>query len=300
VPELVTVFGGTGFLGRRIVRHLLDHGFIVRAASRHPECAESTFGGTIPGLTAIRADIHDSDTIMAALTGASAAVNAVSLYIEHGKETFEAVHVDGAARVARLCREAGVERLVHVSGIGADPLSSSPYIRARGEGENAVRDQYPSVTVIRPAVMFGADDAFLTTLVRLVRMLPVYPVFGRGRTKLQPAYVEDVGEAISRLVTEPRSAGTTYELAGPCTYTYRSLLEEIAHHLGLRRSFLPVPFPAWKLLAAIAEFFPSVGLTRNQVELMERDNVASLTLPGLQQLNMEPTPVEKVLAEIPK
>ena len=146
--------------------------------------------------------------------------------------------------------------------------------------------------------MFGVDDAFLTTLVRLVRTLPVYPIFGRGRTKLQPVYVEDVGEAISRLVTEPRSAGAIYELAGPRTYTYQVSWKRSRSAFGLRRSFLPVPFPAWKLLAAIAEFFPAAGLTRNQVELMESDNVASGTLPGLQQLNIESTPLEKVLAEI--
>lgn len=296
--KLVTVFGGTGFLGRRIVRHLLARGFEVRAASRHPERVESTFGSNVPGLAAIRADIHDSILIAAALAGASAAVNAVSLYVEHGKETFQTVHFEGAARLVRLCGEAGVERLVHVSGIGADPLSSSRYIRARGKGEDAVRDQYPGVTIVRPAVMFGPDDVFLTTLVRLVKTVPIYPMFGRGRTKLQPVYVEDVGEAISRLVTEPRAPGAIYELAGPRTYTYRALLEEIALYLGLRRSFVPVPFPAWKLLAAIAEIIPAAGLTRNQVELMERDNVVSGALPALLQLQIEPTPIEDVLAEI--
>lgn len=120
-----------------------------------------------------------------------------------------------------------------------------------------------------------------------MKRVPIYPMFGRGRTKLQPVYVEDVGEAISRLVTEPRAPGAIYELAGPRTYTYRALLEEIALYLGLRRSFVPVPFPAWKLLAAIAEFLAAAGLTRNQVELMERDNVVSGALPGLLQLQIE-------------
>jgi uncharacterized protein YbjT (DUF2867 family) len=154
------------------------------------------------------------------------------------------------------------------------------------------------VTLIRPTVMFGQDDAFLTTLVRLVRTLPVYPLFGRGKTKLQPAYVEDVGEVIPRLIAEPRSIGAVYELAGPRTYTYRALLEEIAERLRLRRRFLPVPFTAWKALATITEYVPAAGLTRNQVELMERDNVPSGRLPGLQQLQISPTPIESVLAEI--
>jgi len=138
-PGLVTVFGGTGFLGRRAVRHLLDHSFEVRAASRHPERVQSTFGRDTPSPAAIRADIHDSGSVAAALAGATAAVNAVSLYVERDKQTFETVHVEGAARVARICREAGVRRLVHVSGIGADPHSSSNYIQARGKrrGEGA-------------------------------------------------------------------------------------------------------------------------------------------------------------------
>jgi NADH dehydrogenase len=146
--------------------------------------------------------------------------------------------------------------------------------------------------------MFGPDDAFLTTLVRLVRMLPVCPLFGNGRTKLQPAYVEDIGEAISRLLAEPSSASAIYELGGPRAYTYRALLEEIAARLRLRRRFLPVPFAAWRLLATMAERLPAAGLTRNQVELMERNNVPSGALPGLQDLHIDPTPIEKVLAEI--
>lgn len=296
---IVTVFGGTGFLGRRVVRHLLDHGFEVRAASRHPERVRSTLGADTPGLAAIRADIHDGDSIAVALAGASAAVNAVSLYVEHAKETFEAVHVEGAGRVARFCREAGVKSLMHVSGIGSDPRSTSRYIQARGQGEIAVRDEFPGVTIIRPSVMFGHDDAFLTTLVRLIKFLPVFPMFGRGRTMLQPVYVEDVGEAISRLAAAPPPAGAIYELAGPRVYTYRSLLAEIAQGLGLRRGFLPMPFSVWKLLAAIAEYLPSTGLTRNQVELMEHDNVASGAFSGLQKLGIEPTRIEDRLVEIP-
>jgi uncharacterized protein YbjT (DUF2867 family) len=296
--RIVTVFGGTGFLGSRIVRHLRAAGVSVRIASRHPDRVRVQFGNADPELEAIEADVHSEESVASAVADAYGVVNAVSLYVERGKETFEAVHVEGAARLARLCRETGVERLVHVSGIGADADSSSHYIRARGEGEVKVREEYPGVTLIRPAVMFGPDDAFLTTLVRLVKMLPVYPLFGNGRTRLQPAYVDDVGEAISRLLGEPRSAGAIYELAGPRVYTYRALLEEIAARLKLRRRFLPVPFAAWRLIATISERLPGAGLTRNQVELMERDNVPSGDLPGLHELRIDPTPIEKVLAQI--
>jgi hypothetical protein len=183
---LITVFGGTGFLGRRIVRHLLDHGFPVRAASRHPErVGSASRPDAAPETT--KADIHDETTVAPALFGAYGAVNAVSLYVERGRETFYTVHVEAAARVARLARENGVERPIHVSGIGADPASSAPYIAARGRGEIAVQQAFPGAILIRPAVMCGPDDAFLTTVVRLLRILPVYPVFGRERRSCNPS-----------------------------------------------------------------------------------------------------------------
>ena len=168
----------------------------MRAASRHPERVGSASRADA-GPETTKADIHDETTVAAALFGAYGAVNAVSLYVERGRETFDAVHVEAAARVARLARENRVERLIHVSGIGADPASSAPYIAARGRGEIVVQQAFPGATLIRPAVMFGPDDAFLTTVVRLLRILPVYPMFGRGETKLQPVYVEDVAEGIT-------------------------------------------------------------------------------------------------------
>ena len=198
---IVTVLGGTGFLGRRVVRHLLDRGFRVRATARHPERVPTLFGPNEVGAEAVGADVHDEASVAAVLADADAVVNAVSLYVEHGgPETFRAVHVEAAARIARLAREAGVGCLIHVSGIGADPASPSNYIRARGEGEIAVREAFPGATLVRPSVMFGPDDYFLTTLARLLRTLPIYPLFGRGRTRLQPVHVEDVSEAIARIL----------------------------------------------------------------------------------------------------
>src|SRR3954454_6009204 len=198
--RVVTVFGGTGFLGRRIVRQLLDHDLEVRAASRHPERSAKMFAPNAAGLTSIRADVQNESEVIAAFVGSYAVVNCISLYVERGRNTFHALHVEAAARLSRLAREAGVDRLVHISGIGADPDSSSPYISARGHGEQVVRAAFPNAILIRPAVMFGPDDAFLTTLVKLVRLLPVYPMFGRGEKKLQPVYVEDVSEAVTQLV----------------------------------------------------------------------------------------------------
>jgi len=245
---LITVFGGTGFLGRRIVRHLLDHGFQVRIASRHPERVGSAFQPDA-GSETVTVDVRDETAVPAALFGACGAVNSVSLYVERGGVTFDAVHVEAAARVARIARANGVERLIHVSGIGADPGSSSPYIASRGRGEMAVRDSFPGAILIRPAVMFGPDDAFLTTIGRLLRILPVYPMFGRGETKLQPVYVEDVAEGIARVLSGTGGSVASYEFAGARVYTYKELVRTVADRIGARPRLVPVPFALWRILA---------------------------------------------------
>jgi uncharacterized protein YbjT (DUF2867 family) len=291
----VVVFGGTGFLGRRVVRHLLDRAYVARVASRHPERAKSIFSTDPPLLELVRADIAEVASIREAIKDAFAAVNAVSLYVERGNQTFQSVHVDAAGRLARHAREAGVARLVHVSGIGADPASPSPYIRSRGEGEHAVRAAFSEATIIRCAVMFGPDDAFLKPLTGLLRKLPLFAVFGRGDTRLQPAHVEDIGEAIARIIDAPQ-AQALYELAGPRIYTYKELLKAISNHLGLRRAFVPVPFGVWQALAYLVEFLPRPPFTRNQVELMRVDNVASTEYPGFGALGIQASGIETVLA----
>ena len=292
---LITVFGGTGFLGRRIVRHLLDHRFQVRAASRHPERVRSASRADA-GPATTKADIHDETTVVAALFGAYGAVNAVSLYVERGRKTFDAVHVEAAARVARLARESGVERLIHVSGIGADPASSARYIAARGRGEIAVQQAFPGAILIRPAVMFGPDDAFLTTVVRLLRTLPVYPMFGRGETKLQPIYVEDVAEGITRVLAGAGGSAASYEFAGARVYTYEELVRTVADRINARPRLVPLPFALWRILASGAEFLPGSPLTRNQVALMQRVNIASGDCPGLSRLDIAPTEIENLIS----
>jgi uncharacterized protein YbjT (DUF2867 family) len=219
----VVVFGGTGFLGRRVVRHLLSRGFAVRVASRHPEHGKTAFPDAPSQLELIRADIGDDASVRDAVGGTFGVVNAVSLYVERDNQTFSSVHVEAAARLARHSRDAGVARLVHVSGIGADAGSPSPYIRSRGEGEDAVRAALPDATIIRPAVMFGTDDAFLIPLMGLLRKFPVFPLFGSGHTRLQPVYVDDVGEAIARVVDAP-DAEPIYEFAGPRVYCRRAAI----------------------------------------------------------------------------
>jgi uncharacterized protein YbjT (DUF2867 family) len=269
----VTVFGGTGFLGRRIVRHLRSH-VPVRIASRHPDRGHTLFGPDDPELQCVGANIHDERSVADALANAYGVINAVSLYVEHGQETFHSVHVESAQRVAAQALRAGVDRLIHISGIGADAASQSRYIRKRGEGELAVRAAFAEALLIRPAVMFGPDDAFLTTIVKLLRQLPVYPMFGRGRTRLQPAYVEDVAEAIGQIMQRAETPSTIFEFGGPRIYSYEEFLRAVAHQAGLAPRLIPIPLAVWHALARVSEMFPSPLLTRNQVELMQIDTVS--------------------------
>jgi len=180
--NIVTVFGGTGFVGRRIVSRLVDKGIDVRAVSRHPRKNKLDNRADQRPFQQIEADILDPSSIVAAVAGSRAVVNAVSLYVERGKETFERVHVEAAAALATASRDAGVERFIQISGIGSDSKSRSNYIRARGCGEDVVKTAFPGAVIVRPAVMAGPDDAFITTIVRLVRLLPIYPLFGRGHS----------------------------------------------------------------------------------------------------------------------
>jgi uncharacterized protein YbjT (DUF2867 family) len=291
----VTVFGGTGFLGRRVVRHLRASKFAVRMASRHPDQGYRLFGADDPQVQSVQAAIQDERSVADALAGAYGAVNVVSLYVERGQETFHSIHVKSAQRVAAQARRAGVERLVHVSGIGADAVSPFLYIRKRGEGELAVRAAFDDAFVVRPAVMFGPDDAFLTTILNLLRQLPIYPMFGRGLTRLQPVHVEDVAEAIAQLLRRPETPSTIFEFGGPRVYSYAEFLRAVGHQAGLAPLLIPIPFAFWHALAWVSEILPRPPLTRNQVELMQIDTVSSPEMPGLVELGISPHSVEATL-----
>ena len=284
----VTVFGGTGFLGRRVVHHLRESGGTVRIASRHLGDADGD------NVKRIRADAHDERSVEAAVAGADGVVNAISLYVEHGSETFHSVHVE-AARIASAARRVGAKRLVHISGIGADAASPSPYIRSRGEGEAAVQAAFPSAVIVRPAVLFAPDDGFLTTILRLLRILPAYPIFGDGRTRLQPAYADDVAEAITQVLRQSKKPYIIYELAGPRVYSYEELVRTIARTAGLWPVLMRTPFAFWGAVAGLAEILPHPPLTRNQLELMQIDTTASDDLPGFRELGISPRSLEEEL-----
>jgi uncharacterized protein YbjT (DUF2867 family) len=198
----------------------------------------------------VRADVWEEDLVPPAVEGADAVVNTVGHYVARGQWTFEAIHGQGARNVAKAAASAGVRRLVHISGIGTDPASPSPYVRARAIGEQYVREAFPQATILRPSVIFGPGDAFFNLLARLTRVLPVLPLFGTGATRLQPVYVCDVAEAVAQALVQPKAAGRTYELGGPRTYRYRELLQLVLRQTGRRRLLLPLPFLVWDTLAA--------------------------------------------------
>jgi NADH dehydrogenase len=292
----VSVFGGTGFLGRCLVRRLASDGASVRVAVRHADRARSALHAAgLDRVAVFGADVRDQAAVAAALAGANAVVDAVSAYVETGGATFEAVHEQGAKTLAQEAVAAGVARFVLVSGIGADPESGSAYIRARGRGERVVQQVFPAATIARPSAMFGPGDALFGTLAHLTRLLPVLPLIGGGRTRLQPVFVEDVAEAIARMLADPATAGRTYELAGPEVYTLRELFEITLRLTGTRRLLLPVPFAVAEVQARLFELLPNPPLTSGQVDLLKADNVASGSLPGLRELDVLPKAIEAIV-----
>lgn len=288
----VAVFGGSGFLGHRIVEQLAAAGIEACAAVRSPD--EAPKG---PRMTATYADVRDGTFVEIALEGCDAAVNAVGLYVEKGSATFEAVHVHGAEHVARACAGRGLKRLVHISGIGSDANSSSAYVRSRGRGEDCVRAAFPDATILRPSVMFAPDDHFVNAVAGIARTTPALPMFGSGETRLQPVFSGDVAAAVAAALQREEAADKVYELGGPDVFTFRALLEKVLAAAGRERLLMPLPFALWDALAALSTMLSSPPITEGQVALMRSDNVVSGAMPGLADLGVAPTPLDAVLPD---
>lgn len=296
VEDIVAVFGGSGFLGREVVRALIGSGHSVCIAVRDPARARHIQGFDEPSRTNfVRADVTDEGSVSKALSGASTAVNVVAAYVEKGGITYSAIHEEGAKIVAQQAANAGLACLVHVSGIGSNPRSKSKYIRSRGKGEQLVEEAFPGAVIVRPSVMFGPNDAFLNTLDQVSRVLPALPAFGKGRTRLQPVFVEDVAAAIVHIVEDSSTRGRTFELGGPNVYSYRDLTRLVLRICNRQRLIVPYPFTLARLQAKLAEWLlPSAPLTVAQVELLGQDNVTSDVSPGFDELGITPRSIEDV------
>ena len=293
----VTVFGGSGFVGRYIVRELAARGAIVRVAVRRPQNAEFLrIAGDVGQVVPVQANLRFPDSVAAAVAGSEAVVNATGVFFQRGKQTYQAVHVEGARQIAQASTAAGVQRLVHISGIGADDRgSANSFVRSKAEAEAAITAGFPSAIILRPSVVFGPEDRFFNALGAALRLAPVLPVFGDGEARLQPVYACDVARATAAVLEQSEAPFAVYELGGPKIYTYREALALLFAQVGRRRPLLAVPVPMAKFGAFFAELLPVPPITRDQIDLMTRDNVVRPGAHGFSDLGIEPVAAEVIL-----
>jgi uncharacterized protein YbjT (DUF2867 family) len=293
--QLVTIFGGSGFLGRHTVRALARAGWRIKVATRHPN--QGFFLrplGTVGQIDFVKADVSDADQVAAAVAGASAVVNLTGILFEKG-QSFDDVQAQGAENVAKAAAAAGATALVHVSAIGAAAASESHYAASKGEGEEAVRAAFPSAVILRPSIIFGPEDGFFNKFADLARYFPALPLVGGGKTLFQPVFVGDVAAAIVKALDDTARQGRTYELGGPMVYSFKQLMQIVLKETGRSRLLVPLPFllASWKAL--FLQLMPNPLLTPDQVRLLKHDNVVSKTAAGLSDLDIAPTSVEAVV-----
>ncbi|MEM9212267.1 MAG: complex I NDUFA9 subunit family protein [Pseudomonadota bacterium] len=305
---LVTLFGGSGFIGRYAARTLVKAGYRVRVAVRRPHLAGDVRLAGSPGwVDIVQANVRDEQSVARAIEGATAVVNLVGILYEKGKQTFETAQRDGAINVAKACADAGIDCLVHVSAIGASGEAKADYAETKGEAEDGIRETLPTATILRPSIVFGPEDEFFNRFAALAShplttIAPFLPAIGGGQTKVQPVYAGDVSEAIAAAVTRADARGKTFELGGPSTYTFVELYDFIGRTIDRKRYALPLPFAIAKPIGlAIGTVFRYVWplssgilgappITGNQVELLKSDNVVSdgaLTLADLGVTELE-------------
>ncbi len=302
--KLVTVFGGSGFIGRHVVRHLAARGWRVRLAVRDIEQAGFLRpAGNLGQISAVPTTITSDASVAAAVKGADAVINLVGVLYERGKRTFQALHVDGARRIAAAAKAAGATHLIHVSALGADAASPSKYARSKAAGEAAVHGAFPGATILRPSVVFGSEDRFFNMFGAMAQISPVLPYFtntvphapGGGGSKFQPVYVGDVAEAIVGAVSGEAHAGRTYELSGPKVYDMKEILQIVNRETMRKCQIWGMPYLIAHINAVFLQFLPTPLLTPDQVKLLKLGSVASGRAPGLEAFGITPTPVELIV-----
>ncbi len=294
--QRVTVFGGSGFIGRYVVERLADQGAVVTVAVRDPEKAKFLRPlGQVGQITPIAVNVRDAAAVARAVDGADAVVNLVGILFKRGRQNFAAVHVDAPAMIARACAEAGVKRLVHVSAIGARTTAWSEYHRSKGAGEEALREHFPGATILRPSIVFGPEDGFFNLFGALARVLPALPLYGGGKTRFQPVYVGDVAAAIVNALGNPDAVGKTYELGGPSVYTFAELMEIVLAETRRHRLLVPIPFAVGQVQAAFLGLLPKPPLTRDQLISLKTDSVVSEGALTLADLGVQATALEAIV-----
>ena len=295
----ITVFGGSGFVGRHVIAALAARGFLIRNACRRPDRAGHLQPlGVLGQLQSVQANVRVPWSVENAVADADAVVNLVGILAESGKQSFEAVQGEGAATVARAAAKRGA-RMVHVSAIGADGRSDSAYARTKATAEAAVLDAVPGAQIMRPSIVFGPEDDFFNRFAAMARIAPALPLIGGGHTRFQPVYVRDVGEAVAAAIAGEARPGTTYELGGPRVLTFRECLEEMLEATYRSKPFVPIPWPVAALMGKVMKHLPGAPITDDQVALLRRDNVVSREAAAegrtLEGLGIEPTDLDAIL-----
>jgi len=298
--RLVTVFGGSGFVGRHVVRALARRGYRVRVAVRRPDLARFLMtAGAVGQVHGVQANLRYPDSVEAACEGADAVVNLVGILHESGRNGFEAVQAFGPGAIGRAAKSAGARHYVHVSAIGADAESAAVYARTKAKGEAAARDAFPDVVIHRPSIVFGPEDGFFNRFAAMARIAPALPLIGGGHTRFQPVFVGDVAAAVVEGVDGTAAPGTVYELGGPEVLSFREILEYILKVTNRSRPLLPVPFGIAHLQGRILEVLPKPPLTADQVTMLKVDNVVSASAKRegrtLEGLGLEPTTIEAIV-----
>ncbi|MEM6665590.1 MAG: complex I NDUFA9 subunit family protein [Pseudomonadota bacterium] len=298
--KLVTVFGGSGFIGRYIVGELARRGYRVRAAVRRPDLAMhlQPLGG-VGQIHAVQANLRYPESVAAAVKGADAVVNCVGILFEAGRQRFDAVQAAGANAIASSAAAEGISNVVHLSAIGADSASDSIYARTKAEGEAAMREHVAETVILRPSIVFGPEDGFFNRFASMAQMAPALPLVGGGTTRFQPVYVGDVADAAAMAIDGAAAPGTVYELGGPRVASFKALLEMMLEEIGRDRALVPLPFGMATLMGRMVQWLPSPPLTVDQVTLLKSDNVVSDTAISekrtLDGLGLTPTAMEAIL-----
>ncbi len=300
--DLITVFGGSGFVGRNIVRELASRGYRVRVAVRHPNKAMFLEPMGTPGQIALmRADIKDEASVARVLDNADAAINLVGILYQSGKQSFQAIQLDGAERVARLAKAAGISRVIQMSAIGADPDGVSSYAKTKGAAERKVLEILPDSTVLRPSIVFGPEDDFFNRFAAMARIAPALPLPFGGTARFQPVHVDDVADAALACLKDPATAGRIYELGGPQILTFKECMQVMLKEIRRSRLLVPLPGPIARVIAFFAQLQPigQPALTLDQLRQLKLDNVVGQTGDGrigtLADLGITPTALEVIL-----
>jgi len=294
--RIVTIVGGTGFLGRYVVHRLAKAGYVLRVIARNPEAALHLKTAGDPGqIVLIGGDLARPESLTGKLDGSFAVINLVGILFESGKQKFATLHAQGAERLAQMAAGAKAERFIHVSALGIDKATGSQYARTKLTGEKAVLGAFRDATILRPSVMFGPEDNFINLFAQLATLCPALPLIGGGRTRFQPVYVDDVAAAIENCLAMPGTKGQTYELGGPGIYTFKEILQLMLRLTSRRRALLPLPFGLAAVAGTMAQVLPRPPLTRDQVRLLKHDNVISPGARTFAQLGIRPKGMDEVV-----